>query len=274
MGATTLDLDIPRQDNDKDRLVIKLLTLALSKVDIKPRFEENPELVSEARLEQETQSNKIQLIWAGMSPEREETLYPIRVPIFKGILGHRIFVIRNDAQHKFNHIRTLSDLQQLKAGAGTFWGDTQILKNADLPTVTTVKGVNLWDMLDGSRFDYFPLAIHEPWGEMRARTDLELTVEKNVMLVYPFAMYFYVSRENTKLHRLIKEGMQLAIQDGSYDEFLFNDPIFKAALIDADVSKRTVVRIGNPFMHPETPVDIPEYWLDPTKLSAQDLANP
>lgn len=49
---------------------------------------------------------------------------------------------------------------------GRFWVSTKVL-------------------LDGSRFDYFPGAVHEPWSEVASYPDLELQVEENLLLIYP-----------------------------------------------------------------------------------------
>lgn len=262
----SIEIKIPKLVNDRDKLVIDLLKLSLAKSAVTVKFIEANELVSEIRQQEQLISGDLDIIWNGMSVDLENKAQPIRVPIFKGILGHRIFVIQQGQQAQFDEINTLTDLQNFKAGSGKLWSDTKILQNANLPIVATLKGENLWPMLDGGRFDYFPLAIHEPWSYVRDRTDLDLSVEKHILLVYPNAMYFYVSN-NPKLYQLIYDGMLASIKDGSYDHFLFNADMFKSALIAANVSERKVIKITNPFMHPKTPVDVAEYWLDPTKLS-------
>lgn len=266
-----MDVHVPKLSNDRDRLVVDLIKLVLRKQGIKANVIEAAEATSDSRQAEDLRSEKLSLIWSGMGQEREDVLLPVRIPIFKGIQGHRIFSIRPEAQSAFSQVKSLEDLKRFKAGSGMGWGDTNIIIAAGLPTVTTTKGVNLWPMLDGGRFDYFPLAIHEPWGEIKSRPEYSLTVEKNLMIVYPFAMYFYVSKDNKKLHDTIYKGMNAAIDDGSYDTFLFSSPIFKDALIAADVSQRTFIRVGNPYMHPATPVDIEKYWLDPKKLTLEEL---
>ena len=266
-----LDVKIPKLNNDRDRLIVQLIDLALSKQGVSAKFIEADEVVSDTRLAEDLRTGKIDVLWGGMSRDLEDSLQPVRVPLFKGIQGHRIFVISPSSQTGLSQVKNLSDLKQFMAGSGLGWGDTDIVQAAGLPIVTTAKGVNLWLMLEGGRLDYFPLAIHEQWSEITARPELNLTAEKNLLLVYPFAMYLYVSKENSKLYNLLYSGMNAAIDDGSYDKFLFSAPLFKDALIAADVSKRTVIRIANPYMHPATPVNEAKYWLDPKKLTIKDL---
>ena len=81
----------------------------------------------------------IDLMWAGVDPSLDKTMLPIRIPILKGLLGHRIFIIKKENQSRFNNIKTLADLKKLTAGQGTKWGDTKILKSANIPVITTLK---------------------------------------------------------------------------------------------------------------------------------------
>lgn len=46
--------------------------------------------------------------------------------------------------------------------------------------------------------------------------------------------------------------MNIAIEDGSYDELLFNSPMIKEALALANVSTRRIIRIDNKTMHTNT----------------------
>jgi hypothetical protein len=251
---------------EKEQLVFRILQLAIEKsgsaLDIKQATDD----YNEARLMTEVESGHVDVMWAGAAPEKDKRLQAIRIPILKGLLGHRIFIIRKADQNKFSQIKTFEDLKQFSAGQGTFWGDTKVLKNAGLPTVTTIKYNNLFPMLEGGRFDYFPRAVHEPWNEVETHADLNLVVDKNIMLVYPYAMYFYVNKNNKKLHDIIYRGFETAIEDGSFDELFFNDPSIQDVLKKADLPNRRVFRVDNPFMHPDTPNDRKAFWLDVNSL--------
>jgi len=253
---------IRKVEGEKEQLVMNILKLALSKVNESIILNQSSENYSEARLINEIESGNVDVMWSGASPENEDRLLTVRIPILKGLLGHRIFLIRKKDQNKFSDINDLQDLKELKAGQGTFWGDTKVLKNAAIPTVTTIKYNNLFLMLDGERFDYFPRAVHEPWVEVENRPELNISVEKNIMLVYPMALYFYVHKQNRELHDQIYQGFDMAIKDGSFDRLFFDHPMIKDVLDKAELEKRLIIRIDNPFMHSETPTDVPEYWLD------------
>ncbi|WP_369434535.1 substrate-binding periplasmic protein [Psychromonas sp. MME1] len=260
------EIVINNVSGEKETLVVDILKLILSKSDPQVTIRQYPEALPTSRLEDEVKLGNIDVMWAGINNHLDESFMTVRIPILKGLLGHRIFIIRKDQQSKFNNVKTLDDLKKLNAGQGTQWGDTAILKAASVPVITTLKYPNLFYMLEGGRFDYFPRAIHEPWSEVASRPELNLTVEKNIMLVYPFAMYFFVEKNNQALHEKLTQGFEMAIADGSFDELFFSNQQIKDALSKTHFKNRIIIKIPNGAMHPDTPIDRPELWLDPTSL--------
>ena len=117
-----------------------------------------------------------------------------------------------------------------------------------------------------ARFDYFPRAVHEPWSEVAEHPDLSLDVERKLLLIYPYAMYFYVKKGNRDLHQLLLNGLELAIADGSFDQLFYSNPMIKSAVEKTQFNQRVVMRIDNPAMHPETPLARAELWLDVAHL--------
>lgn len=270
MGAETIRLN--KVEGEKELLMFDILKLVMSKVDSDTKYIESDEALSTSRVINKLETKELDIMWGGTSPEREAQFMTVRIPALKGLLGHRIFIIRAADQNTFNNVQSLADLKKLKAGQGTLWGDTKVLKNANISTVTTLKYPNLFLMLEGERFDYFPRAVHEPWVEVSSRPELNLAIEKNIMLIYPFALHFFVEKSNTRLHDQIYKGFNQAIADGSFNKLFFNHPMIKNALEKANLSQRKVFRIDNPYMSPDTPYDRPEYWLDIKNID-NDLKN-
>jgi hypothetical protein len=252
--------------SESDQLVFSILKLALSKVDTAVIYQQNNEELNTARVIDAIESKKIDVMWSGTSTLYEERMRSIKIPVLKGLLGHRVFIIRSEDQEKFSSINSLEELKRLDAGLGTLWGDTKIMKLANIPTVTTIKYPNLFLMLEGSRFDYFPRALHEPWAEVKSRPELNLSIENNIMLIYPFALYFYVEKSNKALHKKIYNGFEIAISDGSFDALFFNNPMIKNTLEQANIKERKVFRIENSTIHPDTPFNRKEFWLDLDRL--------
>ncbi|WAJ71765.1 hypothetical protein [Catenovulum adriaticum] len=86
--------------------------------------------ITESRQEADQQSGALTIAAFEADKDIEERLTPIRIPILKGLLGHRIFIIREGEQKRFSRINSFNDLLKLKAGQGKLWSDTQILKSS------------------------------------------------------------------------------------------------------------------------------------------------
>ncbi|WP_369433846.1 diguanylate cyclase [Psychromonas sp. MME1] len=252
----------------KDILIRDLLVLSLSKVIeaenicVKPYIEN----LSDARKSKHVMQGLIDVTWASASAVEEDNLQAIRIPIFRGLQGLRIFIIRENEQTLFDAITTLDHLRQYQAGQGTFWGDTKVLKGANIPVITTPISENLLSMLAKKRFDYFPLAIHEPWVALSAHPELPLVVENSIILSYPSAFYFYVSKDNQTLASNILNGMKIAIADGSYDQLLFSSDLLKEAFLRGNLTQRKVFSVQNSNFHHKIPKENRVYWLSADEL--------
>lgn len=243
-----------------------MLELALSRIDHNYEIEPVPGEHSSARSIELVLSGHLDLIWASANRQIEQQLLPVRIPLYKGLLGHRILLIRPDNQHRFAQMETLADLEDLSFGQGTTWADAEILEHNGLQVIRVNKYANLFPMLEGNRFDAFPRGIQEPWGELASRPELNLTVEQRLMLVYRMPFYLFVGPDKPELAADIERGLNLAIADGSFDEYFFNHPTIKDALQRANLQNRTVIELDNPTLPPKTPLDREELWIDPGAL--------
>jgi hypothetical protein len=241
-----------------------LLKLILSKIPEK-KYEMDPsaQTFTEARNVQMVVDGQLDIVWYATTNEFEERMLPIRICIFKGLLGYRVLMIKKGTQYKFNGIKTLEDLTRPSLGQGRFWADTNVLTANNLNVVKVMKYENLFLMLDGDRFDGFPRGIHEPWREIERHPKLALDVEQNLLLAYPNPFYFFVNKNNTELARDIERGFRIALEDGSFDEYMLNDPIIKDALPKANLKNRTIIHLKNPSLPPLTPINDKSLWFDP-----------
>ncbi|WP_331347152.1 diguanylate cyclase [Cellvibrio sp. UBA7661] len=252
--------------SDLDRYAVELLKVVFEHTDGKyVQVPQTGEQRTQARVIEDIKNGVTQIMWAATDQTLESELTPIRIPILKGFLGHRIFLIRKGDQARFDHVKTLDDLKQIKLGQGTTWADTKILQPNNLNVVTTQKFAGLMYMLDGGRFDAFPRGVSEPWSEVNFG-GLPFEVEKRIMLVYKMPMYFFTNKSNSALAKDIELGLNRAIADGSFDKVFFNDPSIRSALEKADIKNRIILHLDNPTLSKETPIDRPELWLDVNSL--------
>ena len=254
-----------------DFYMIGLLKLAASYSPEPIKFVETSEEISRARLEELVQEGDISVLWTGASAAIDQKLLPIRIPAYKGLMGHRIFIIRQGDQARFDAVQNLNDLQQIKMGQGKTWTDTNILAAAGMHMVTALKTDGLFYMLDGGRFDAFPRGVQEPWQELEAFGNLPLTVEQNLVVKYTMPYYFYFNKSDSQLAKVITEGLEKAIADKSFDDYFYSDPEVKRAIKKANLANRRIFTIANPALGPDTPLERKELWLDLDDLKKREL---
>jgi len=247
---------------------IKMMELALSHIDKPYKIQATYEKYTQSKTNEELKNNElINVIWEASDKTMEADFTPVRICLYKGLLGYRIFIINKKNQSKFDNIKDLSALKQLTFGQGRFWADTRILEANQFKVVKATKYSNLFFMVDGERFDAFPRGVLEPFNELSKRPELpNLAVEKNIMLVYQMPFYFFVSKNNHQLAADLEMGLNRAISDGSFDKTFFNEPSIQDAIKQANMKNRLIFNIDNPVLPDETPLERKELWLDPKTL--------
>jgi hypothetical protein len=196
------------------------------------------------------------------SVERETALYPIRIPLDKGLTGYRLFLINKATQKKLDAVQSLNDLKHFSIGQGSNWVDVQILRSAGLTVVPGGGYESLFKMLAAGRFDLFSRGLTEIRQELEdgSAGNKELAIESQMLLYYPLPRYFFFARteEGQRLARRVEEGLQMIIKDGQFDR---QYTAFKRQMLaDLHLGGRKVFRIDNPLLSPQTPLGIRAYW--------------
>ena len=200
------------------------------------------------------------MMWTITNKTREKTLRPIRIPLFKGLLGYRSLLIRKEDQARFAAVKTQADLTQYTAGQGADWPDTAILRNNQLPLIEGTTHDNLYKMLAAHRFDYFPRGITETREEAALIKLHDVMVEPHLILYYPTAMYFFVHNDNDELAQRLEKGLKQVIKCGDYDKLFYALPRVQAALTELNDDKRTIITLTNPDLSDDTITYPPHYW--------------
>lgn len=255
------------------RYAMQMLKLSLSKIESTYSVQTQTSNDStQARNIEDVAAGRLDILWAATNQDMEDKLLPIRIPLYKGLLGHRVFIIRPDSQARFDRVQTYEDLKQFTLGQGTTWADSDILAHNGLTVVRANKYQSLFYTVDGGRFDAFPRGVQEPWQEIIDHPTLNLAAEKRIMLVYRMPFYLFTGKHNAQLAEDLERGFNRAIADGSFDKVFFNDPMVKDVLEKANLEQRLVFELDNPTLPKATPIDRPELWLD-IKTLRQAQAN-
>lgn len=254
----------PKPEFEGDRrydYAMQLLQLALSKTSTEYRIQTTEFPMNQERQVLEIEAGRtIDVGPIPSSAEREARLLPILIPLNKGLLGWRLGLIRKGEQGLFAGVNALGDLNGLRLAQGQEWPDTQILQGNGVTVITAPSYEGLFKMLVSKRFDYFPRSVMEIWDEQAINADA-LEVEPHLALHYFYDAYFMVNRKNTKLAQAIRDGLEKAIADGSFDK-LFQQ-YYGERLRKSHLETRTVIELRNPLLTPGTPSDRPELWYNP-----------
>ena len=116
----------------------------------------------------------------------------------------------------------------------------------------------LFGMLNANRIDWVPRSVNEIWAE--AARHPELAIEPHIALHYPTADYFFVNRNNPALAENVRQGLEAALADGSFERlfYLHYGPLIQRARLD----QRLIIELPNPLLSPETLLSRKELWFE------------
>lgn len=197
--------------------------------------------------------------------EFDQGMIPVPFPIDKGLLGYRVALISRGNEGKIGKVKTIDQFRSLMIGQGRDWGDVRIYEYNRVPITTADTYESLFLMLLHDRFDLFPRGVTEVALEFASYGPRypELAIDQHLLIKYPYAQCFYVSKSAPHLAERLKDGLEQMARDGSFDALF--DTYFSKTLADLNLGRRVVITLENPFLPAWVPFDRPELWYDPTR---------
>lgn len=227
------------------RYFVEILELALSKSNHQYQLEKTSlPFMNESRSQKNLTANVYDVHWLNAQKSLDTDLQAIRIPLCKGLSGWRILFIRPESQRDFSSIKTLNDLKHYTAGHGNDWPDAARYESLQLPQKLSGSWKGLFYMLKQNRIDYLSRSALEIYDEENAFPELNLKVESQLVIHYPAAYYFYVTKTNKQLAADIKIGLERAIADGSFDK-IFNR-YFNERIKQLNLGHRHLITISTP----------------------------
>ena len=224
---------------------------------------DTPMTFQRAVVEVESGTGRVNIVSRATNLDLERRLRPIRIPLDKGLLGARLFLVMPDVQARLSRVNALDQLRRFTIGQSSSWSDVHILQAAGFKLVLTDAYVPLFSMLGAGRFDLFSRGVIEIESEWRANRENVpgLTIEKKFLLYYPMPRYFFVPRtaEGERMAARIENGLQRLRRSGEFERRY--QAWKKLVLKDIPLSGRTVFRLPNPELSPEAPL-ADKYWWD------------
>jgi len=203
------------------------------------------------------------VLWTMTTQQREQMLRPIRKPLFEGLIGQRVLVIRRVDREKFARINTLEQLRELTAGQGVQWPDLDIFRANDLPVIEGNGKEQLYKMLAAKRFDYFPRGVMEIVSEQTLLDQYDLIVEPRLIISYPAAIYFFVNKHNHTLAQRLERGWEVMQASGEFQRFFYSHERVVHALRFLQSGQHHPIYLHNPLAPPGLQVKPLKDWLAP-----------
>ncbi|GAA5217620.1 hypothetical protein ACFSJ3_07225 [Corallincola platygyrae] len=253
------------QDDARFEYDIALLQMALDKTAERygeARAVPYEQQVNEARGLRLLEQSKVDVAFVPTNRERELRFQSVKFPVLAGLLGYRVLIIHQQSAGRFSAIDTTGELRaNMIAGFGLHWADMQILYANQLPVIGHPEYTELFAMVNDKRVDYFPRGLNEAWQEVERFKDEhpDITVENHLALYYPFPRYFFVNKDNDALAKRLLKGLQIAKQDGSFKAHFL--AAFGKWIELAQIEKRQVLFLNNPFLSEGTPLPDTSIWL-------------
>ena len=225
--------------------------------------------MSEKRQVEELKTGeKLSILIKAASQEHEKMFIPVRIPLDKGLIGYRVFLIHKDDQPAFSAVKSLEELKKFSVGQGLGWSDVKVWRANGFKVVEGSDYEGLFAMTVNRRFGFFSRGIVEIIDEYEQRKNKmpDLHIEETIAVYYPWPFYFYFpkSEQGRKLAARVEEGLLKLFEDKKTF-----DPLFLKyhgeALKRHNLKSRKVFRIKNPLLTPETPLNDERLWYDPYK---------
>lgn len=245
-----------------DEYPLQLLSLALDQTGVNYQLKPSEKVLTKAKAMAILQDNReINIVWGMTNAQREEDLLPIRIPIFKGLIGWRLFLIRADMAERFQYIQELEHLVKLSPLQGRDWADTKILQSNGFDVITELTQGALLNMLANAQGDFFPRSITEIWEEWaKSDTAHKIEVQPTLGIRYPAAVYFFVNKKSVPLANLIETGLEKAIKNGEFEALFIEN--YQSYIDKANMDGRTFYSLENTFLPEKTPLDRKELWFN------------
>ncbi|WP_337840716.1 hypothetical protein [Rheinheimera sp.] len=230
-----------------------------------------PRLVASYQMEQGralrelAKGEVLDVFWVGTDQEKEHQFRAIRIPLERGLMGFRKMTLHKDKQALFDTIHSLQGLQRLTACQGAYWPDVSIMRTAGLKVLEAPVYENIFKQINAGRCDYFPRGLHEGLVELQLRHSLypNLVRYPDLMLHYPFTVYFFTQKQHEALAQWIEQGLEAMIDDGELLAHMQQSELTRQMFPLSQQAASRWLLLKNPLLSPDTDYQNPRYWFVP-----------
>ncbi len=187
------------------------------------------------------------VIWSGGSKKRDAELLKVPFPLFKGGLGWRGLIIRQQDKKKFASFNNISELSGTIACQGAHWPDADILEQNGLIVYRVGHFDAMLHMVSLQRCDYLALSIFEGQAELDVVQESfpNLIFYQDLIIKYSISMNFFVNINNTQLANRLTSGLRKLNASGALYHYMTHHPLTKHAFPLTKFKTSTVITLNN-----------------------------
>lgn len=218
------------------------------------------------------QNQGLDVYWVGTSIDREKKLLPIRIPIYKGLLGFRMSLLHRDTASKFYGLTQADQVFQFQACLGADWPDADIFEANGFKVKRNHEYRGLLHDVIHKRCDFLPLSVSEINAEYKDNKGdyRALRLYNRFIFYYPFPMYFFVNKNNSELAKRIEAGLEMAIDNGDFDLYMKQSQVTRHLFPIDNWINVQYISMKNPLLPSNTDTNNARYWIqlpqNPTRL--------
>lgn len=244
-----------RNQYQRDYYLFELLQLALKNSPFKAMLTEVDE--QQQRTIMKLARGEVDIHWGMTSPEREKMAIPVRIPLFKGLIGYRVALVSEQHKNAFSML-TEQELKQRVAVQGHDWPDTQIMAQNGFRVKPIANYETMFKLTQTGAVDYFPRSVIEVQDELAEFGSETLALDNQHLFIYPTAFYFFVNQHKPELANALTEGLEKLIESGEFDALF--ERYFASQLASLKLAERTKHQMTNRFLPQQTPLMRKELW--------------
>lgn len=249
-----------------ERFLVDAVTLFVSKLHDKDKFYKVTQVdIADKQLmnfESYLERGFFDVNYFGTSERLEKSFLPIRIPLFAGLLGHRVLIVKEQNLKQFSYA-SVAQLKSMPLCQGSIWADSDILEHNGFSVLRVSHYEFILKMLDAGRCVYFPRGIFEGEFELKLLKEryADFRLVDDVIIYYPFPAYLFVRKDDQELADALRLGFERAIADGSYRTLLETHPLTQKIFPLEQWKTKKFIYLENPSLPEQTPLQKPEYWL-------------
>lgn len=212
--------------------------------------------INQSRQFKELLKHNVDVFWTVSTAARDTQAKPVTIPIAFGSFGIRALAMNVADSGKLNVQLSLAELQKFNVVLGQDWPDVQIFEKAGFTVEKYVDGLASYRVLANSVGKIFPRGVIELVPELKAFDNKQVTYGEKNLLLYPSMVYFYVRKDDIKLHKRLEYGLAQAFADGSLAALFYDSNMMVELKKHFNLQGATIHQIENPLVISKKQLDV------------------